>query len=221
MNNCCFLVRVSIVPVLLFSLHASASSPAYMLDLKAPRNVNTDGIYCLYHGVPLTFKDEYCILPESTARHFFVLVVTPRIEFVKKGSLTTLRCVKNLPCVRYLLTLEHTKKTDGSPSYTWHIEKPAEEDMPLRIPEKSSIILCLDPSVVEGLKNTHVGTRVIHLPTILLKDNVTQRQLNSACEGACCFLPEVRSCCCEESCACQCTDKTVTVQTEKSSCLID
>jgi hypothetical protein len=169
--------------------HSYAST--HVVSLHAPFGIDTENVTCLYHGTPLPFKNQYCILPESGARYFFTLIVTARLQLKNIGSTAILTREPGISCAWYNCSLVY----DNQDSYHWKIERVMDPDMPERIPEHCSIIVLIPPQFITGLDDTEKGHSVIHLPKVMLKEDLTQDYLDLAVTNIASQLPDIKCYC--------------------------
>ncbi len=185
--------------------HLSAVS-TYIVSLHAPYGIDTENVTCLYHGTPLPFKDHYCKLPEPGARYFFTLIVTARLQFINQGSTVIINREPGISCAWFNCSLVY----DNQDSYHWNIERVMDPDMPKRIPEHCSVIVLIPPQFITGLDDTEKGKSVVHLPKIMLKQDLTQEYLDLAVANIGSQLPDI-NCHCTSQNMCICRQKNTVV----------
>ncbi len=191
---------IPLLGMVIFSCSAeqesSQQTPAYILTLKAPAHIkHLESISCIYHGNKLYFENGICQLPEHVFKTFFTLIITPLIEFKNNGTCVYAERLKDLPCKWYNLTLDYNQSAAGR-NYSWRIDELKSEEMPLRIPEQSGIVIQLPASMIDALDNAQrTGRFVINLPGIILNEATTQEQLDSALNQAALNLPATNHLC--------------------------
>lgn len=186
------IVKLSILAAFVIAtVFHSNNASTYLASLHAPFGIDTENVTCLYHGTPLPFKDHYVILPESGARYFFTLIITARLRLKNIGDTVVMMREPGISCAWYDCSLEY----DHEDSYHWKIERVMDEYMPERIPEHCSVIVLIPPQCIADIDATEKGHSVIHLPKIILKEDVTQEYLNLALANIASQLPDIKCYC--------------------------
>lgn len=160
----------------------------YILRIDFPPQTDTIPPICGYYkGYKLEFDNELCILPESQMCDKFVLVITPQINHKSDGSnIKYLERSEKQPCRLFYLTGEYNAPT--STLTNWCIEEEKIKNVPLRLPD-SALVLLMNPRHIDKViysKNRKNLNKKIEqktftmLPTIVIKKQITQKELNSA-----------------------------------------
>ncbi len=175
-----FLTAVLVKNILGFG---SERQLAYVTRIKySTPGKKAPSIPCLYHGSAVMCKNGFCRLPEAELRTFFSLIITPRVEFVSHRSTRSMKRIKGSPCKWYNLSLRFTDSAkDKKKFYEWTIEEVDASKRPLRLPDHASLIIELDPTFIEKLEPpSSTGPNAIKLPSVILKDSVTEEEIEKA-----------------------------------------
>ena len=162
-------------------------SYSYVFKIKIPAGIELCESLCgFYKGKPIDFEKNWAVWFEDEEQFTFSLIITPEVAFKTIGN--NVRCVqriKNQPFRWYDLTLSKNKNA----SSVWTIKQLDKKEAPLKIPDHT-IILLLQPDCVEKLvkpvgcinQTTSVDMAcVVALPTVVLRANVTEEELQEAC----------------------------------------
>lgn len=126
------------------------SVPPYLLRVVLPHGCHVDGLGALCNGCPVTLNEHGNLLPISTRRSVFSIIITESLDFAPEGNgIRYLKRFKDKPCLWYDVTLIYDSESPAG--YHWEITELAEEDMPTRIPEHA-IVVFLEPRFVTGLQ---------------------------------------------------------------------
>jgi hypothetical protein len=183
------------------SLGASgAKHPAYILNIQSPKGLRAlSDIPCIYHGLVTFFSGGHCRIPEDRAKIFFNFVITDSLQFERTGHHIYARRVKGNPCKWYNITLKLKDKEEKNRDnilYYWEIEEINYKKMPELIPDHSSIIVKFPAQFIEKLETpSKTGPFTIRLPSIILCQNITKKQLNDAILESALDLPALNITC--------------------------
>jgi hypothetical protein len=157
------------------SMHCKSYMPAqtYTYVVKADCDQKDPvHIKCTYKGCVIDLSDGIDFLPETELVNSFPIIITAEHPRVSSGTVSHLERIPDVPCLWYDVswTKEGTKTI-------WTIEQRADEEMPLRIPH-NAVIICYPTEFVEKIEDrtTQESSTIIHLPTIVLKKNLTQAE---------------------------------------------
>lgn len=129
-------------------------------------------VKCSYKGCVIDLSDGIDFLPENDLLNSFPIIITVEHPRLSSGPVSHLERVSDAECLWYDVswTKEGTKTV-------WTIEQRADDDMPLRIPD-NALIICYPPEFIEKIedKTPQESSSIIHLPTIILKKNLTQQE---------------------------------------------
>jgi hypothetical protein len=162
------------------------AAPCYILSVDAPKQLqNTKGLHAYYKGNSLDLSEQWCLIPEKNHHVTFTIIITDDIDFEARGNnIRYLKRKPDRPCLWYDITL---KQNNGNKSsyYTWAIEQRSLNEVSERIPEHA-ITLLMPPNLVDTLRSEEnqlaaFGKKqCIMLPTVILKNNITQRTFDNA-----------------------------------------
>jgi hypothetical protein len=151
-------------------LSMSSLAKIYDVSLNTSKPLKTDCIRCLYHGKCFNFANQHCVFCDDAIHPFIVLIITPDIEFKENKHFIYPVLKASQPCIWYNMTL--------SDSNLWEVVKLAKDDTPARIPNNAIVVL-LPPDLVDDVgPEAAQGKKIVHLPIIKLKKNVTQKVLD-------------------------------------------
>ncbi len=163
-----------------FYCHSSVPTQTYTYVIKADSDQRDPvHIKCTYKGCVIDLSDGIDFLPETDLINNFAIIITPEHPRVSSGTVSHLERIPDVDCLWYDVswTKEGTKTV-------WAIEQRAEDDMPLRIPH-NAIIICYPIEFIEKLedKTPQESSTIIHLPSIVLKKNLTQDEKKKRDDG--------------------------------------
>ncbi len=121
------------------------------------------------------------ILTETELVHSFELIIIAEYPKLSSGTIAHLERDDQVDCIWYKLSWIK----EGS-KIVWTTQKLAHNEMPTRI-SNNAIIICFPPEFIEKIedKAPQDFSSIIHLPTIILKKNLTsdeKKRLNDAQE---------------------------------------
>jgi hypothetical protein len=128
---------------------------------------------CTYKGCVIDLGDGMDFLPETDLVNNFEIIITPEHPLkVSNGTVSHLERIPDVECIWYDVSWakEGTKTV-------WVIKQLVEDEMPPRIPD-NAIIVCYPTEFIEKIedKTPQESSSIIHLPTIVLKKNLTQEE---------------------------------------------
>lgn len=163
----------------------SAASRFYSLKIRIPSHLTSianDYLSAYYKGFALDLDDGWAQLPECDQPCSFSLLITEDVDFKTSGN--TVRCLKRINGQDFLwydITLSFSQTQNGiskhetdKKSYSWKIEERGQEDVPVRLPEHT-IVLLADPNHIDSLHSeTLPGDTDITLPVIVFKKDLDE-----------------------------------------------
>ncbi len=158
--------------------HVPTQNYTYVIKVDTDQRDNVH-IKCTYKGCIIDLSDGIDFLPEHDLINSFPIIITAEHPRLSSGTVLHLERVPDVECLWYDIswTKEGTKTV-------WNIEQRAEDDIPLRIPH-NALIVCYPPEFIERLedKTAQESSSIIHLPTIVLKKNLTQEECKKRDDG--------------------------------------
>ncbi len=163
-----------------YYFYASIPTSTYTYVIKADIDkADPVHIKCTYKGCVLDLSNGIEFLSETGHVSSFPIVVTAEHPKVSSGTVQHLERIPDADC----LWFDVSWSKEGTKT-VWTIEQRAENDMPLRIPD-NAIIVCYPPEFIDTLRDTtsQESSTIIHLPTIVLKKNLTQEEKRKRDDG--------------------------------------
>ncbi len=171
----------------------SKETISYILRIEFPNFIKTIPNLCAYYkGYAINFDENICLIRQENYINQIVLVVTPEINHKSEGNnIKYLERIENKPCRIFYIT----NRLDKSNSSVWDFQEENIENLPLRLPECSLVVL-LDPNYIDGLRTTYnhkssdyssnknpvkanFGT-LIHLPKLIIKNDIKPSEINAS-----------------------------------------
>jgi len=172
---------------------------SYIFRVKYPQTIKKQpNLRAYYKGYRYDIGNMGIISHQSEANTLFI-VITDQIKHKSENErIQYLERVENNPCRAFFLS---TKAPDANSStLQWDIQEENVQNIPLRLPEDALVIL-LNSNLVEILKenpnkfiedfkknleyNPNDKKRtIVYLPELIIKENSTQAQIDSAAEYA-------------------------------------
>lgn len=189
----------------LASANTTRNAYSYILKLRLARTVKlNEPIYAFYKGKPLELGTNCAIISESSKVPAFSIIITPEVTHEAEGNnVRYLRRKEEMPFTWYDLTLRtHLQDEDLEKTSSWDIKKLEADEAPLQIPEHA-IVVYYNPEFIEKLDTTTATdtcknidsaiSHVIPLPTIVMRSDIDEEELNFACVEALLASPELRT----------------------------
>jgi hypothetical protein len=170
---------LSVCGLLFLPLTARVPSHFYMMHLKMPATCTSlPGLKGHYKGHTVDASQGWALIPEERECFTFSLIITPDFDEIAEGN--QIRCLKRregLPCKWFDITLCKEEMGRSVPHYTWKIELRNDKEVPLRMPTQA-LVVKMNPEHVERLEayHYHLRGKVVHLPTLILQANLTERE---------------------------------------------
>lgn len=170
-------------PTIIFS-HSDQEIVSYILKVDFPKSIEKIPELCAYYrGYKINFDRDICLIRQAIPSNQFILVITSEVNHKSEGNnIKYLERIESKPCKVFYIT----SKIDKNNISKWSFEEENIENLPLRIPE-GSLVLLMDPNYIDCLKNyeeqeiskNSYGT-IITLPKIIIKKNAQANEINSS-----------------------------------------
>jgi hypothetical protein len=217
-----------LVKMLMFALCTSGVIQAkdvretysYILKLRlANKSKLQEPIFAFYKGKPLELGTNCAIISESSKVPAFSVIITPDLTHEAEGTnVRYLRRKEDVPFAWYDLTMRSYLSSEEQDEKValWDVKKLSDEDAPLQIPDHA-IVIYFNPELIEKIDsatNTDTckvvaGSQVIALPTIVMRSDVSDDEINFACVEALLASLELRSIHKKASVTTKCDQRTI------------
>lgn len=157
---------------------------SYILKIDFPDFIKKIPNLCAYYkGYTINFNENICLIRQDSFINQIVLVITPEIKHKSEGNnIKYLERVDNKPCrVFYIIN-----RLDKNNNCNWYFEEESLDNLPLRLPEGSLVILmdpkyvdCLTTEGIQEISKNSYGS-LINLPKIAIKKDVKYENINTS-----------------------------------------
>lgn len=160
----------------------------YMFRIKFPYHIENAKVCAYFKGYKLEFENDLALILQHKPITNLFVVITEQVNNKKTANnIRYLERIKNKNCRFFYVT----RKFDNiANEYCgWKIHEEDSKNIPIKIPEKSIVIL-LNPNFVSGLSYNEADNfcdnkNLISLPTLKIKSNIKQKDLNKSCLNSC------------------------------------
>jgi len=161
----------------------------YVIRVKFPSSIVTIPPLCGYYkGEKLVFTDNQAVFTDTDSCSCFPLVITSELSHKSDGgTILYLERKNSLACRLFYIsrtTQEYSEKNQ------WTVEEEPISELPLRLPE-NSIILLMNPDHILSLQSARISSKkttfsdkVVQLPSVIIKKNISEEELKAASDNA-------------------------------------
>lgn len=164
----------------------------HVLSLNLPKDKELKTLFCYYKGYRLSFDNNKCLFNENQNIDQFILIITDKVSYNNQTSIAYLKRDPERSCKLFYLKKITPKNFSNQTSPTsiaidWQIEEEAPDNIPLRLPDNSFVIL-FNPNLIDNLSvNQPDNTKakaplspIVNLPIINIKANTKQSELDES-----------------------------------------